>query len=122
LIASGPFWWVFWIQQLLLGAVVPLLLIYSRAEQASALRLGLAGLLIVIGIFGVRLNIVIPALAIPVLRGFDTAIDSARLASLYVPNWVEWLSSLGIIAAVALLAYAVMRRLPMNEHQPYSAS
>jgi molybdopterin-containing oxidoreductase family membrane subunit len=120
LIASGPFWWVFWIQQLLLGAIIPLLLIYVRSERASTTRLGLAGLLIVIGIFGVRLNIVIPALAVPVFRGFDTAIDSARLSSLYVPNWVEWLSSLGVVAFVALLSYAVMRRLPMTEHQPYA--
>jgi molybdopterin-containing oxidoreductase family membrane subunit len=119
LIASGPFWWVFWVQQLLLGALVPLLLIYARSERASATRLGLAGLLIVIGIFGVRLNIVIPALAIPVFRGFDHAVDSMRLASLYIPNWVEWLSSLGIVAFVALVAYAVMQKLPMNEHQPY---
>ena len=119
LIASGPFWWVFWIQQLFLGAVIPLLLIYVRPERASTTRLGLAGLLVVIGIFGVRLNIVIPALAVPVFRGFDTAIDSVRLSALYVPNWVEWLSSLGVVAAVALLAYAVMRNLPMNDHQPY---
>jgi molybdopterin-containing oxidoreductase family membrane subunit len=122
LIASGPFWWVFWVQQLLLGALVPLLLIYWRSERASATRLGLAGLLIVIGVFGVRLNIVIPALAVPVFRGFDHAVDSTRLSSLYVPNWVEWFSSLGIVALVALVAYAVMQRLPMNEHQPYSGS
>ncbi|MBI3465645.1 MAG: polysulfide reductase NrfD [Planctomycetes bacterium] len=120
LVAFGPFWWVFWIQQLLLGAVVPLVLIYTRPQPAGALRLGLAGLLVVIGIFGVRLNIVIPALAVPVLRGFEHAIDSPRLGSLYVPNWIEWLSSLGIVAAATLLAYAGLRSLPMNEHQPYA--
>ena len=58
---------------------------------------------IVIGVFGIRLNIVIPALAVPVFRGFDHAIDSPRLSSLYIPNWVEWVSSLGIVAATALL-------------------
>jgi molybdopterin-containing oxidoreductase family membrane subunit len=120
LIAFGPFWWVFWVLQLLGGAVVPLLLIYVRRETAGPRRLGLAGLAVVAGIFGVRLNIVIPALALPVLRGFDHAIDSPRLAARYVPNWVEWLSSLGVVAAVALLAYAAMRLLPMHEHQPYT--
>jgi Ni/Fe-hydrogenase subunit HybB-like protein len=119
LMISGPFWYTFWIQQLLLGAVVPLLLIYMRPESAGRTRLGLAGLLIALGVFGVRLNIVIPALAVPVLRGFDHAFDSARLAAIYIPNWLEWLSSLGVIAAVALLAYAAIGLLPMEEHQPY---
>lgn len=119
LIAFGPFWWIFWFQQLFFGALIPLLLIYARPEGASTARLGIAGLLIVIGVFGVRLNIVIPALAIPVFRGFDTAIDSMRLVSLYTPNWVEYFSSLGVVAVIALASYAVMRRLPMSEHQPY---
>ena len=119
LITTGPFWYVFWIGQLLLGALVPLLLIYGRPTRAApAFRLGLAGLLIVVGVFGIRLNIVIPALALPVFRGFDHAIDSPRLSSLYTPNWVEWVSSLGIVAVAALLMYGAMRLLPMTEHQP----
>jgi Ni/Fe-hydrogenase subunit HybB-like protein len=122
LITTGPFWYVFWFGQLLLGALVPLLLIYGRpVRTGGAFRLGLAGLLIVVGVFGIRLNIVIPALAVPVIRGFDHAIDSPRLSSLYVPNWVEWLSSLGIVATAALLTYGGMRLLPMREHQPYSS-
>jgi molybdopterin-containing oxidoreductase family membrane subunit len=118
LITSGPFWFIFWILQIVLGAAVALFLLFVRTGQASPFRLGLAGLLVFVGIFGVRLNIVIPALAQPVLRGFDHAVDSPRLASLYVPNWIEWLSSLGIVAAVTLVAFAAMRLLPMNEHQP----
>jgi Ni/Fe-hydrogenase subunit HybB-like protein len=121
LITTGPFWYVFWFGQLLLGAVIPLLLIYTRPSVLTrSTRLGLAGLLIVIGVFGIRLNIVIPALAVPVFRGFDHAIDSARLSSLYIPNWIEWVSSLGIVATTALLAYWAMRLLPMTEHQPYA--
>jgi len=118
LITAGPFWYIFWILQIGLGAVTALLLIFVRARQASAFRLGLAGLLIFVGVFGVRLNIVIPALSVPVFRGFEHVIDSPRMASLYIPNWIEWLSSLGIIAAVTLLAYSAMRLLPMSEHQP----
>jgi Ni/Fe-hydrogenase subunit HybB-like protein len=71
-----------------------------------------------VGIFGVRLNIVIPALAVPVFRGYEHAFDSPRMEALYVPNAVEWLSSLGIVCAVTLVAYAAMRFLPMTEHQP----
>jgi molybdopterin-containing oxidoreductase family membrane subunit len=121
LITTGSFWYVFWIVQLLLGAAVPLLLIWSTpAEKGGAFRLGLAGLLVAVGIFGVRLNIVIPALAVPVFRGFEHAFESPRLASLYIPNWVEWLSSMGLVASAALLGYAAIRLLPISEHQPGS--
>lgn len=115
----GPFWWVFWILQLAVGAALPLLLIYGRVERATPGRLGLAGLLVTIGLFGERLNDVIPAQAVPVFPGLDTAVSSGRLTALYVPNGVEWLSSWGIVALTALLTYFVMRRLPMVEHQSY---
>jgi len=119
LMATGPYWEVFWIQELLVGALVPLLLIFVRTDHAGALRLGLAGLLIVIGIFGVRLNIVIPALAVTELPGFAHAFDSTRLSDVYHPNWVEWLSGMGIVAFMALVGYAAIRLLPMHEDQPY---
>ncbi|OGW62992.1 MAG: hypothetical protein A2V83_11080 [Nitrospirae bacterium RBG_16_64_22] len=115
----GPFWWVFWILQLAVGAALPILLIYGRVERATPGRLGLAGLLVTIGLFGERLNDVIPAQAVPVFPGLDTAVSSGRLTALYVPNGVEWLSSWGIVALTALLTYFVMRRLPMVEHQSY---
>jgi len=118
LITQGPFWYIFWILQLGLGAVVALALIFVKAKTAGATRLGLAGFLVFIGIFGVRLNIVIPALAVPVLRGYEEAFDSPRMAAIYVPNAVEWLSSFGIVAAMTLVAYAAMRFLPMTDHQP----
>lgn len=117
LIAGGPFWYIFWILQLGLGAAVPFALIFVRPKTAGATRLGLAGFLVFVGIFGVRLNIVIPALAVPVFRGYEHAFDSPRMASLYVPNAVEWLSSLGIVCTVTLVTYAAMQFLPMTEHQ-----
>jgi len=119
LITSGPFWYIFWFLQLGIGAVASLWMLFYRTDQASPFRLGLAGWFIVLGIFGVRLNIVIPALAVPVFRGYDHIVDSPRLASLYIPNWVEWLSSLGIVSAVTLLAYLAIRMLPMKRRQPY---
>ena len=119
LMTHGPFAWVFWGQQLLLGVAIPLLLLYARprVSRYKVQEIGIAGLLIFVGIFGVRLNIVIPALAVPVLRGFDTVMESPRFSSLYVPNWIEWMSSLGVIALGILITYWLMHRLPMLEHQ-----
>jgi molybdopterin-containing oxidoreductase family membrane subunit len=100
------------------GAVIPLWMLARKAPY-DARRLGLAGLLIVAGILGVRMNIVIPALAVPVFPGYDHAFHSIRMTARYVPNWIEWLSSLGIIAAAALFVHWALARLPMDEHQTY---
>lgn len=119
LMTTGPFAWVFWGQQLLLGVAIPLLLLYARPRRSThkSTEIGIAGFFMFVGIFGVRLNIVIPALAVPVFRGFDTSFASARFESLYVPNWIEWITSLGIVALGIQATYWAMRRLPIREHQ-----
>ena len=113
LIAFGPFWWVFWIVQLALGAAVPLVLIFWRRTNRSLTWLAAAGFLIVVGIFGVRLNIVIPPLSIPPFHGYTEAYVSARLTTWYFPNWVEWLSSIGAVAAGALVFIVGPKLLPL---------
>lgn len=115
MILFGNFWWVFWIQQLLVGAMIPVILVFFKARNAGTARLGIAGLLVAGGIFGVRLNIIIPALAVPILPGIDHAISSARMDLHYVPNAIEWLSSFGVIAFAALGFYVLMSILPMRE-------
>lgn len=119
-IATGPFWWVFWIVQLGLGAVVPLVLLFHpRAGQHRA-WLGLAGLLIVVGIFGVRLNIVIPPFVMPPFESLPEVFHSARFATEYFPNWMEWGVSLGAVAAGTLLFAAGVYALPMMPCPPTS--
>ena len=113
LIAFGPFWWVFWILQLGLGAVVPLTLIFWRRTNRSIAWMAFAGFLIVVGIFGVRLNIVIPPLSVPPFHGYVEAYNSPRLTTYYFPNWVEWISSIGAVAAGALLFIIGPKLLPL---------
>jgi molybdopterin-containing oxidoreductase family membrane subunit len=121
-IATGPFWWVFWVVQLGLGAVLPLaLLFHPRAGQHRA-WLGLAGLLIVAGIFGVRLNIVIPPFVTPPFESLPEVFHSARFATEYFPNWMEWGASVGAIAAGTLLFAAGVYALPMLPCPPQGSS
>ena len=115
---AGPFWYIFWGLQLTVGAVIPIWML-TRKAPFNAKRLGLAGALIVVGILGVRMNIVIPPLAVPVFPGYDHAFHSIRMTARYVPNWIEWLSSLGIVAAAALFVRWALPRLPMDDHQTY---
>jgi len=118
LIATGPFWWIFWVVQLLLGAAIPITLIHSRLTGSSVRWLAWAGFLIVVGIIGVRLNIVIPPLAIPPFPSYTKAYHSARVMAFYSPSLIEWLVSLGGLAMGALLFMLGARILPMEELIP----
>lgn len=117
LIMYGPFAWVFWALQLLVGALVPIAVMATPALNRSPAWVGIAGLAIVVGIFGVRLNIVIPPLAFPLLPGLNTAISHARMNPFYVPSGMEWLSSLFVLALAAAV-FAIGREvLPLDEQE-----
>lgn len=121
LMMTGKYAWVFWGPQLLLGVAIPLLILFSRPGGKAKYKIeeiGVAGLLILVGIFAVRINIVIPALAVPLFPGLDS-LESLRLIALYEPNWVEWLSSLGLVALGVQVFRIVLHRLPMREHQEW---
>jgi molybdopterin-containing oxidoreductase family membrane subunit len=48
------------------------------------------------GVFGFRLNVVIPGLAAEEIRGISQAIWSPRLSAHYVPSIMEWGVVLGV--------------------------
>jgi molybdopterin-containing oxidoreductase family membrane subunit len=102
LMIGGPFWWVFWGWQLLLGTLIPVLLLVLPTRRDPR-WVSVAGLLIAAGFLGVRLNIVVPGLAAEEIRGLSTAIASARMTTLYVPSASEWLLTLGVVGFGLLL-------------------
>ncbi|HIQ04457.1 MAG TPA: molybdopterin oxidoreductase [Anaerolineae bacterium] len=113
LLLSGPFWWVFWVLQLGLGAVVPIILILWPRTGRSVAGVAVASLLIFVGIFGVRLNIVIPALSVPLFPELPTAYygfqapESGGLAAL--APLLSGLVRIGLILlALALLAFLIL--------------
>ena len=96
----GPYWYVFWIAHMLFGVAIPvaLLTIYRRRPWSIAV----AGALIAVTFFAVRLNLVIPGLVTPELRGLETAyLDpiTNRLSYGYLPSFFEWQVLAGIVAA-----------------------
>jgi len=94
---TGPLSFYFWVGQILLVFVLPLVLLYSSARHSSK-ALALAGVSVVLGIVAVRVNIVLPALLVPVLEGLPIG--------RYYPSLIEVLSSLGIIS-LGILLYIV---------------
>lgn len=114
LMIGGPFWWVFWGWQLVLGTFVPLLLL-ALPTRKDPRWVSLAGLLIAAGFLGVRLNIVIPALAAEQIRGLSTAMASARMTTNYVPSLTEWLVTFGVVGLGLLLFGLGELLLPKEE-------
>jgi Ni/Fe-hydrogenase subunit HybB-like protein len=111
-IVAGPNWWIFWIIQILIGVIIPLVLIFSPASR-SPKWVGVAGILIVIGVIGVRWNIVVPQLSVPSFEGITEAVSDSRLTTNYIPSLIEWGSSLGILGIMTIIFSLGYRGLPL---------
>lgn len=122
-VTGGRFWWVFWFVQLAAGGLVPLVLIFNRWTGRSAVWLALACALVIVGIFAVRLNIVIPGLTVPQIEDLASAYVDPRLKSDYFPNLAEWLTNVGtsalflIVFSLGYLLLPIVGR-PVPERTP----
>lgn len=96
---TGPYAWSFWGVQLFLGAVVPIFIIANKRLRNSVTALTVAAVCIVIGIIGVRFNIVVPTQIIHQMK-------ELMPYGYYAPNLIEWLSSLGVVA-IGLFLYSL---------------
>ncbi len=116
LILSGPFAWSFWIVHILLGVIVPLVLMISMPRRP--LIVGIAAFLSTVTFVAVTLNIVIPVLVTPELKGLSTAFVDPKLDVNYVPNMMEWMT-LSFIFGLGSLFYGLgLRFLPLqSRHQ-----
>ncbi len=115
-IMTGPFWYVFWIGQVGLGMVIPIILLAWDRTRTNPFWVGVAGLSIVLAFVGVRLNIVIPPLSVPELQGLVEAVPSLRMTTQYVPSAMEWFLSIGIIG-LGMALYAIgYNLLPVRPH------
>ncbi|MFA4843261.1 MAG: polysulfide reductase, partial [Candidatus Omnitrophota bacterium] len=112
LVLFGPFWWVFWVVHAGLGCFLPLFLLLRKTNTH---KLAWASGLIAFTFMSVRLNIVIPALSIPELKGLEDAFIEKRLLFSYVPSIHEWAVTLFIFALSVGLFYLGMKFLPQLE-------
>ena len=122
LVMFGQYWWVFWIVQLTMGLVLPILLLGSPLGARPA-WLGLAGLLIAIGYAGTKQNLVLPGLAIPEFRTLPEAFVHPRLTVTYFPSATEWYLAIGVVGAAALAFVVAIEVLPfLKNHEEWGAA
>ncbi|MCL4458369.1 MAG: polysulfide reductase NrfD [Chloroflexi bacterium] len=106
MVLFGPYWWAFWILQIGLGTLIPLIiLVVPRWGRQPALA-GWAGMLILLGFAVARSNIVFPAMTVPEFDALRLAYTGPGLTYEYFPTLTEWLLAVWIVglAALAFLA------------------
>jgi formate dehydrogenase iron-sulfur subunit len=92
--------------EILVGGVLPLILLGSKALRQRAGVLAAASLLVVLGVAYNRMNVVLFAMT---FRGRMPW----RVAESYVPSIVEWGVSIGLIAATIFLFGLAARLMPV---------
>ena len=118
IVISGPYAWVFWGWQGFIGTLIPILLLIFPTRK-SPQWVALAGVLIAAGIFGLRLNIVIPGLAVEEIKGLTNAVFSSRVDLYYFPSLSEWLLTFWIIGFGMILFGLGENYLPTETNDNY---
>ena len=117
LTVSGPYWWVFWIVQVGIGLILPVVIL-ALPTGRDPRWVTLACAAVVLGFIGVRLNIVIPGLSVEEIAGLTEAIDDPRVSAFYFPSAYEWIVSVGI-ASLGLILFGLGEIfLPLSRHLP----
>ena len=97
---TGPLSFNYWVLEISLAIVIPFVLIIS-AQKLSAIKLGLAGLLSLTGIFFMRFNMVIAGQITPLKVIKNPAEET--VFNLFSVTWSEWALIIGGIGIMAIL-------------------
>lgn len=114
---AGPYWFVFWIVQIGIGLVVPVVILATPLGRDPRF-VTLACAAVVVGFIGVRLNIVIPGMSAEEIAGLSKAVDDPRFRTDYFPSAFEWLITFGI-GGLGLILFGLGEVfLPLSRHLP----
>ncbi len=111
-VLTGQYWWVFWVIHIVVGVAIPVALLGLRPRSVPGV--GIAAALIAGAFVAVRLNVVIPGLITPELKGLENAYTDSRLTFTYFPSSMEWLVMVFVGAFMVGLFYAGFRLLPLT--------
>lgn len=110
----GPYWWAFWIVQILIGTLIPIAVLVQPKLSRHNGWAGWMGVLVLLGYGVARANIVFPALTVPEIEALTTAFSGPHLSFDYFPSGMEWAVMLGIVG-LAVLAFLIgEERLPLH--------
>ncbi|MBX3055586.1 MAG: polysulfide reductase NrfD [Anaerolineae bacterium] len=98
----GPYWWAFWIVQILFGSLIPLVIVLHPRLIIKPAWAGAAGIMLLIGYAVARGLIIFPALSIPEIGALAEAFTGPHLSFDYFPSLMEWAVTLGTIGLATL--------------------
>jgi len=116
LIEGGVYTTLFWLFQIGLGSLLPLLLVYAPRLQNSATSLALASLLVILGAFAQLYVIIVGGQAFPLNIFPGYIVDSSfadGVVNAYSPSLWEFLLGCGGVTCALLIALLVIRILPI---------
>ncbi len=114
----GRYWWAFWIIQIALGTVLPIILLLHPKFARHSVVAGWMGLLVLFGFTAARANIVFPALTVPELEELRWAFSGPHLTFDYFPSLMEWAVTIGITGGATIAFLLGLDRLPIFSSQP----
>lgn len=110
----GRYWWAFWILQIGVGTLIPIIVLTQRKLAQHNGWAGWMGLLLLVGYAVARCLIIFPALTVPELSALTTAFSGPHLTFDYAPSLMEWSVTAGIIGAAVLAFLIGSDRLPLH--------
>ncbi len=113
----GRYWWAFWIAQLLIGSLIPLIFLSQPKLARHNGWAGWMGLLVLIGYAFARGLIIFPALTVPELSALTSAFSGPHLSFDYFPSLMEWAVTSGTIG-IAVLGFLIGSDVLKLFHQP----
>ncbi|NHZ72385.1 MAG: polysulfide reductase [Aquificales bacterium] len=109
----GPNWWAFWILQILVGSIIPIIVLVQPKLAKQGKISGWMGVLLLIGYAVARGLIIFPALSIPELELLVQAFTGPHLTFYYFPSLMEWAVTLGAIGLATLGVLLGSQYLPL---------
>ncbi len=113
LILFGQYAWAFWILQVALGIVIPIIVLVQARTARNGLLAGAMGVFILVGLAVGRTAIIFPAMAVPELEGLAEAFTGPHLGYDYTPSLMEWSVVAGVLGLAAMAYLLFTDRLPM---------
>jgi molybdopterin-containing oxidoreductase family membrane subunit len=110
---TGPYWWLFWVFQIGMGIVLPLVILFHPRAGKTVKGVVIASISVVIGVLGERAALVIPGTA-QVQQLYPGNIEGIWGAAGTFPiTFWETTLSLGIVGLVMLLFVLGLKYLPL---------
>jgi molybdopterin-containing oxidoreductase family membrane subunit len=112
MVLFGTWGWAFWVLQVGLGILLPVLVLLQPSWAKNGLVAGLMAALVLLGLAVGRTAIIFPAMAIPEIQGLAEAFTGPHLNYDYVPSLMEWSVVLGVVGISMLAFLLAVDRLP----------